>query len=51
MDLVVVKLAAAKQGCVLLPSRWVVARDFAGASPSHRLARDNEHLPQTVVGR
>jgi transposase len=48
--LVVVKLAEAKRGFVLLPRRWVVERSFAWASRFRRLARDYERLPTSVAG-
>jgi transposase len=50
IDLIVVKLAEAKRGFVLLPKRWVVERSFAWASRFRRLARDYERLPETLVG-
>ncbi len=46
----VVKLAEARQGFVLLPRRWVAERSFAWAARCRRLARDYERLPQTVAG-
>jgi transposase len=46
----VVKLAEAKRGFVLLPRRWVVERSFAWAARFRRLAKDDERLPETVVG-
>src|SRR5262249_59493387 len=46
----VVSLPQAKRGVVLLPRRWVVARSFAWAARFRRLARDDERLPETVVG-
>src|ERR671912_197199 len=46
----VVKHEEAKRGFVLLPRRWVVERDFAGASRFRRLVKDYERLPQTVAG-
>jgi transposase len=46
----VVKLPAAKHGFVLLPRRWVVERSFAWAARFRRLARDDERLPEPVVG-
>jgi transposase len=46
----VVKLPEAKHGFVLLPRRWVVERSFAWAARFRRLARDDERLPETVVG-
>lgn len=50
VKLVVVKLAEAKRGFVLLPKRWVVERSFAWASRFRRLARDYERLPTTLAG-
>jgi transposase len=50
VDLIVVKLAEAKRGFVLLPRRWVVERSFAWASRFRRLARDYERLPSSVAG-
>lgn len=50
MELVVVKLAEAKRGFVLLPKRWVVERSFAWAARFRRLARDYERLPTTFAG-
>jgi len=49
VDLVVVKLAEAKRGFVLLPKRWVVERSFGWASRFRRLARDYERLPTTLA--
>jgi transposase len=46
----VVKHEEAKRGFVLLPRRWVVERDFAGASRFRRLVKEYERLPQTVAG-
>jgi transposase len=48
--LVVVKLAEAKKGFVLLPRRWVVERSFAWAARFRRLARDYERLPSSLAG-
>jgi transposase len=48
--LVVVQLAEAKRGFVLLPRRWVVERSFAWASRFRRLARDDERLPASLAG-
>ena len=48
--LVVVKLAEAKKGFVLLPRRWVVERSFAWAARFRRLARDYERLPSSLTG-
>jgi transposase len=50
VELIVVKLAEAKRGFVLLPRRWVVERSFAWASRFRRLARDYERLPSSVAG-
>ncbi|MCA9863864.1 MAG: IS5 family transposase [Thermomicrobiales bacterium] len=50
IDLVVVKLAEAKRGFVLLPTRWVVEHSFAWATRFRRLAKDDEQLPETVEG-
>jgi transposase len=50
MDLVVVTLAEAKQGFVLLPKRWVVERSFGWAGRFRRLARDYEQLAETLAG-
>lgn len=50
MDLLVVKLAEAKRGFVLLPRRWVVARDFAWTSRFRRLGRDQERLAEVLQG-
>ena len=49
LELVVVKLPAAKRGFVLLPRRWVVERAFAWASRFRRLARDYERLDTTLA--
>ena len=50
IELVVVKLAEAKKGFVLLPKRWVVERSFAWTGRFRRLARDYERLPETLAG-
>jgi transposase len=50
LALVVVKLAEAKKGFVLLPRRWVVERSFGWAARFRRLARDYERLPDTLKG-
>jgi transposase len=50
IELQVVKLPTARQGCVLLPRRWVVERRFAWASRFRRLARDYERLPIRLAG-
>ena len=49
IQLAVVKLPEAKRGFVLLPRRWVVERDFAGATRFRRLARDYERLAATLA--
>lgn len=50
IELIVVKLAQAKNGFVLLPKRWVVERSFAWTGRFRRLARDYERLPETLAG-
>jgi transposase len=50
VHLVVVKLAEAKRGFVLLPKRWVVERSFAWAARFRRLSRDYERLPSSLAG-
>jgi len=50
IDLMVVKLPAAKKGFVLLPRRWVVERSFGWLARFRRLTRDYERLPATVKG-
>jgi transposase len=50
IDLVVVALAEAKRGFVLLPRRWVVERSFAWTSRFRRLARDQERLAEVLKG-
>ena len=50
ISLEVVKHEGAKRGFVLLPSRWVVERDFAWASRFRRLAKDYERLPTILAG-
>jgi transposase len=49
IQLAVVQLPEAKRGFVLLPRRWVVARDFAWAARFRRLARDYERLAATLA--
>lgn len=49
IELIVVKLAQAKRGFVLLPRRWVVERSFGWASRFRRLARDYERLPESIA--
>jgi len=50
IELVVVKLAEAKRGFVLLPRRWVAERSLAWATRFRRLAKDYERLPETIEG-
>jgi len=50
IELVVVKLAEAKRGFVLLPRRWVVERSFGWTGRFRRLARDYERLADTLKG-
>jgi transposase len=50
IDLVVVQLAEAKKGFVLLPRRWVVERTFAWLGRFRRLARDYERLSHSLAG-
>ena len=50
IQLIVVKLPAAKRGFVLLPRRWVVERSFGWTARFRRLARDYERLPDTLKG-
>ena len=49
IELVVVQLAEAKKGFVLLPRRWVVERTFAWLGRFRRLARDYERLSQNLA--
>jgi transposase len=46
----VVRLPEAKRGLVVLPRRWMVERSFAWASRFRRLAKDDERLPETLIG-
>jgi transposase len=46
----VVKLPEAMRSFVLLPRHWVVEGSFAWVARFRRLARDDEHLPETLVG-
>jgi transposase len=50
IDLIVIKLPAAKRGFVLLPRRWVVERSFAWLARFRRLGRDYERLAPTYAG-
>ena len=50
IELVVVKLAQATRGFVLLPKRGIVERSFAWATRFRRLAKDDERLPEVVKG-
>jgi transposase len=50
IQLVVVKLAQAKHGFVLLPKRWVVERSFGWAARMRRLSRDYERLASSLKG-
>ena len=50
IELAVIKHTEAKRGFVLLPRRWVVERRFAWAARFRRLARDYEHLSETLAG-
>jgi transposase len=49
IELVVVQLAEAKRGFVLLPRRWVVERTFAWLGRFRRLARDYERLSENLT--
>jgi transposase len=49
IDLVVVQLAEAKKGFVLLPRRWVVERTFAWLARFRRLARDYERTSKNLA--
>jgi transposase len=50
IELIVVKLAEAKKGFVLLPRRWVVERSFGWMTRFRRLIRDYERAPETLRG-
>jgi transposase len=50
IDLIVVKVAEAKKGFVLLPRRWVVERSFGWAARFRRLVRDFERSAETLAG-
>src|SRR6202795_2166949 len=50
LRLIVVKLAEARKGFVLLTRRWVFERSFARAACFRRLAKDYERLASSVAG-
>ena len=50
IELQVIKLSEAKKGFVPLPCRWVVERSFGWLNRFRRLARDYEHLAETLAG-
>ena len=50
IKLEVIKLQTAKNGYVLMPSRWVVARSLSWRSRFRRLTRDYERLPEILAG-
>jgi len=50
IDLIVVKVAEAKKGFVLLPRRWVVERSFGWMARFRRLVRDFERSAETLAG-
>jgi len=50
IDLIVVKVEAAKKGFVLLPRRWVVERSFGWSARFRRLPRDFERSAETLAG-
>ena len=50
IDLIVVKVEAAKKGFVLLPRRWVVERSFGWSARFRRLVRDFERSAETLAG-
>lgn len=49
IGLIVVQLAEAKKGFVLLPRRWVVERTFAWLGRFRRLARDYERASKNLA--
>ncbi|HEX6302959.1 MAG TPA: IS5 family transposase [Anaerolineales bacterium] len=49
IDLIVVKVEAAKKGFVLLPRRWVVERSFGWSARFRRLVRDFERSAETLA--
>jgi transposase len=49
IELVVVKVAEARKGWVLLPRRWVVERSFGQMARFRRLVRDDERVPETLA--
>jgi len=48
--LIIVKLAEAKKGFVLLPHRWVVERSFVWTTRFRPLIQDYERAPETLRG-
>ncbi|CBW77425.1 Transposase (plasmid) [Mycetohabitans rhizoxinica HKI 454] len=50
IEVQVIKLPEAKKGFILLPRRWVVERSLGWLNRFRRLARDDERLPETLVG-
>ncbi|MCG1019782.1 MULTISPECIES: IS5 family transposase [Burkholderiaceae] len=50
IELQVIKRSEAKKGFILLPRRWVVERSFGWLNRFRRLARDDERLPETLIG-
>ncbi len=50
IELQVIKRPEARKGFILLPRRWVVERSFGWLNRLRRLARDDERLPETLVG-
>lgn len=50
IKLLVIKHKQAKRGFVLLPRRWVVERSFAWMARFRRLVKDDERIPEVLVG-
>jgi transposase len=50
IQLEIIKHTKAKHGFILLLRRWVVERSFVWATRFCRLARDYEHLSETLAG-
>jgi transposase len=50
MELIVVKVAEAKKGFVLLPKRWVIERSFGWTARFRRLVRDFERTTESLEG-